>query len=169
MSSAANLTDSCLNRDSYRLAGLDDEIRADQLCHELLRHCYLHLVEKHDLTAEEASHLCYGVSYFLCEYLIPEARINPFDLGARDVRRFAGHWYIIRNMEPNLIELTGILEGILAFAAFCRDRELMTDEQIAAIETACAELDYYRERINSFWAIEKEGYDAWRAACPLRD
>ncbi len=169
MSGITDSTDSCLQRDSYRIAGLDDEIRADQLCHELLRRCYLHLVEAHELAAEEASRLCYGVSYFLCEYLIPEVRISPFDLTAQEVRRFGGHWYIVRNMEPNLIELTAILEGILAFAAFCRERELMTGDQVAAIEGACAELDFYRERIDSFWAIEKEGYDAWRAACPLKD
>ena len=169
MSSATKSTDPCLDRESYRIAGLDDEIRADRLCHELLRHCYLYLVEAHELPAEEASRLCYGVSYFLCEYLIPEVRISPFDLTAKEVRRFGGHWYIIRNMEPNLAELTGILEGVLAFAAFCRDRELMTGDQLTAIEGACAELDFYRDRIDSFWAIEKEGYDAWQAGCPLKD
>ena len=169
MSSATKSTDPCLDRESYRIATLDDEIRADQLCHELLRRCYLYLVEAHELPAEETSRLCYGASYFLCEYLIPEVRISPFDLSGQDVRRFGGHWYIIRNMEPNLAELTGILEGVLAFAAFCRERDLMTAEQIAAIEGACAELDFYRDRIDSFWAIEKEGYDAWQAGCPLKD
>lgn len=169
MFSATKSTDPCLDRESYRIATLDDEIRADQLCHELLRRCYLYLVEAHELPAEDASRLCYGVSYFLCEYLIPEAQISPFDLTAVQVRRFGGHWYIIRNMEPNLAELTGILEGILAFAAFCRAQRLMTAEQVTAIEGACAELDFYCARIDSFWAIEKEGYDAWQSGCPLKD
>lgn len=169
MSTTTQSTDSCFDRESYRIATLDDEIRADRLCHELLRHCYLYLVEAHELPAEEASRLCYGAGYFLCEYLIPEVRISPFDLTAVQVRRFGGHWYIIRNMEPNLAELTGILEGILAFAAFCRDRQMMTVEQVAGIEEACAELNFYRARIDSFWAIEKEGYDAWQAGCPLKD
>ena len=42
-------------------------------------------------------------------------------------------------------------------------------EQDVATEIAnfCAEHTYYQQRIDAFWAIENDGFDGWRQACPL--
>lgn len=156
-------------RENYDIRSLDDEIRADNLCDQLLKECYLDLVNQQELCAEEASRLCYGVNYFLREYIIPDRRVNLFDITPQLVRQFGGNWYIIKNMEPNLTELTDILDGILAFHDFCRTRNLCSDAQDAEMRVTCSDLSYYQGRIDSFHAIENDGYFAWNAACPLSD
>jgi len=157
------------DRNNYNIDSLEDEIRADALCDRLLKECYLHLVDHHQLSAEEASRLCYGVSYFLREYIIPDRRANLFDITALQIRQFAGNWYIIKNMEPNLAELAAVLEGVFAFYDFLLNRKLIPAEVEQEVRKSCADLDYYRERIDSFYAIENDGYFSWDAACPLKN
>ena len=153
---------------NYDISSLDDEIRADGLCDQLLKQCYLYLIDIHRLGAEEASRLCYGVSYFLREYLIPDRRANLFDLAPQLIRQFAGNWYIIKNMEPNLAELTGILEGVVAFYDYLNHLQLISRQLLEEVQHSCAELDYYQGRIESFLAIEKDGYFKWDDECPLK-
>ncbi|MEJ2201420.1 MAG: hypothetical protein P8X63_10470 [Desulfuromonadaceae bacterium] len=153
----------------YDITSLEDEIRADLLCDRLLKACGLHLMEHHRLSAEEASRLCYGASYFLREYLIPDRRVNLFELQPRHIRQFAGNWYIVKNLEPNLTELTGMLEGVLAFHSYCHSLGLVSGQQAETIQASCADLDYYQSRIESFFAIENDGYFQWLADCPLDD
>jgi hypothetical protein len=43
----------------------------------------------------------------------------------------------------------------------------VTETLAAAVGLACTDLPWYRQRIETFWAIEGAGYDAWRAACLL--
>jgi hypothetical protein len=153
---------------NYDIRSIDDEIRADVLCSQLLKQCYLHLVDNHQLSNEEASRLCYGAAYFLCEYLIPDRRVNLFDITPKLIRQFSGNWYIIKNMEPNLVELTGILEGVAAFSDYCLSLGLMSGPQVEELQISCADLDYYQKRIDSFYAIKDDGYFKWDADCPLK-
>lgn len=169
MDSSNRAPQDLFNKENYRIASLEDEIRADRLCEQLLKECYLYLVEQQELSAEEASGLCFGASYFLREYLIPDRRANLFEMSPRHIRQFAGTWYIIKNLEPNLAELTGILEGVLAFHCFCCGLGLVNDRQTKTIQASCADLDFYRQRIESFFAIEDDGYFPWLADCPLDD
>jgi len=152
---------------AYDVRTLDDEIRIDGYCEALLKECYQLLVDAYELSPEAASKLCYGAGYFLREYLIPEQQSNLFDVDPQQIRQFAGNWYIIKNIEPNLSELTTILEGVTAFYQYCLDRELIAPALLETVRAACADLAYYQERIASFWAIEKDGYQQWNAVCPL--
>lgn len=168
MSSAEITQQDIFEKKNYDIGTLDDEIRADGLCGRLVKECYLHLVNHHELTDEEASRLCYGVSYFLHEFLIPDRQVNLFDISPQLIRQFGGNWYIIKNMEPNLAELTSILEGVLAFYDYCRNRELISEQQAEEVQNSCADLDYYQSRIDAFYAIENDGYFKWDADCPLK-
>jgi hypothetical protein len=155
-------------KNNYHIHTLEDEIRAEALCDRLLRECYLFLVDHHGLRAEEASSLCYGASYFLREYLIPDRRVNLFEITPNLIRQFAGNWYIIKNMEPNLAELTGILEGVVAFYDYLSQLQLISDKQNQELKHSCGDLDYYQARIDAFHAIENDGYFNWDADCPLK-
>ncbi|WP_432821904.1 hypothetical protein [Trichloromonas sp.] len=168
MSSADFSQQDIFAKNNYDIRSLDDEVRADVLCGRLLKQCYLYLVETHELSAAEASRLCYGASYFLCEYLIPDRRVNLFDITAQLIRQFAGNWYIIKNMEPNLAELTGILEGVMAFYDYSCSLGLVSGQQLQEVQSSCADLAYYQGRIDSFYAIENDGYFQWNADCPLK-
>ena len=155
-----------LNKTDYNVETLDDEIRVDKLCVDLLRHFYQDLTQQSKIAPEQAGELCHGADYFLREYIIADRRVSLFDAIPIHVRQFAGHWYIIRTTEPNLTELKNILSGTSEFYRFLARQGLITETLANEITSQCQELDYYQQRIEDFWAIEGDGYDAWRQACP---
>ncbi len=161
--------DEVFNKDNYNISTLEEEIRVDNLCNDFVKHFYLDLVEQLGLAPEEASRLCYGVSYFLKEFIIGDRRENLFELPAKRIRQFAGNWYIIKNMEPNLPELLGMLEGVQAFYEYSHRVDMVSEVFVQQVTSLCADLPFYKERIEDFLAIEGDGYFAWDAACPLKD
>lgn len=154
--------------ENFNITGLEDEIRVDALCRRLLEFFYRDLVEERKLLPEEASALAYGADYFLREYVIPDRGENIFALRPGRVRQFAGNWYIVRTLEPNMAELSSILRGVEAFYAYCQQRGKVSAELGRSVAVECADLDYYRQRIESFWAIEGDGYCAWERECSLK-
>lgn len=149
------------------ITGLADEIRADRLCLAMLRTFFNHLTAKREVSPEQAGSLCHGADYFLREFIIGDRRENLLQVTAERVEQFAGHWYIVRTLEPNMAELGSILTGIAAFYRFLADHGLVDRLQAEAIAAACAERDAYRQRIDDFWAIEADGFLAWRDEIPL--
>jgi hypothetical protein len=145
----------------------DDEIRVDGLCVRLLLAVRDHLLTETGCTPLTAGELCQGTDYFLRDFIIAECADNLLQLPPVRVRQFAGHWYIIRTLEPNPRELSTILSGIAACYRILAAQGLVEPERVAAIEAACADLPAYRQRIDDFWAIEGNGYTAWRDAWPL--
>lgn len=156
-----------LRKQDYDVRCLDDEIRVDRLCVDLLKHLFLHLNRELAYPPLEAGQHCQGADHFLREFVVADRCLNLFAIDGKDVRQFAGHWYIIRTLEPNLDELGAILAGTKACYRFLASQGLVSDEQAEAVARACDDRDYYRRRIEMFWAIEGDGYEAWRAACPL--
>jgi hypothetical protein len=145
----------------------DDEIRVDELCNRLLLAVRDQLLTESGCNPLLAGELCQGADYFLREFIVAECADNLLHLPPERVRQFAGHWYIIRTLEPNIRELAGILAGIAACYRVLATFGLVAPERAAAIETACADLPAYRQRIDDFWAIEGDGFIAWRDTCPL--
>jgi len=156
-------------RESFEIHNLQDEIRADQLCQRLLQLFRSDLEEKAKLPPVQAGALAHGADYFLREFVIPDRRENIFALRAGRVRQFAGNWYIVRNLEPNMAELEGILQGIAAFYSYCARGGKVSAELAEAVRQECSLLDYYRRRIDGFWAIEGDGYLAWERECTLKE
>jgi len=156
-----------LNQAEYEIRSVEDEIRVDQQCVGLLRHLFNDLTVRGGMSPQLAGEACHGADYFLREFIIGDRHENLFAAAAEHVRQFAGHWYIVRTAEPNLAELQGILGGTEEFYRFLLRQGLVAEDTVAAIAGQCRDLDYYRQRIDDFWAIEGGGYDAWRQACPL--
>ncbi|BCA79459.1 hypothetical protein [Desulfuromonas sp. AOP6] len=155
--------------ENFNVNSLQDEIRLNDLIDRLLKLFYLDLIEQQSQSPEEASEKAYAASYFLKDFVIDHCRENIFHLRLNRVRQFAGNWYIVRNLEPNMVELASLLQGIQAFYRYLATAGQISAELAAAIDKDCENLDYYRERIESFWAIEKDGFFSWEAACPLKD
>lgn len=156
-----------LKADDFDINDLDDEIRVDRQCVALLRAFFQALTEEEGLPPLEAGELCHGADYFLREFIIGDRQDNLFRFPAERVRQFAGHWYIVRSLEPNLGELAAILAGVRLVYQFLAERQLVSVEFASSVAAACEELPFYRQRIDDFWAIEGDGFIAWRAACPL--
>jgi len=156
-----------LNKNDFNIVTLDDEIRVDRRCVDLLRHFNQHLACQKGLSPEQAGEICHGADYFLREFMIADRRDNIFRTSAERVRQFAGHWYIIRTTEPNLTELATVLNGTALFYNFLAEQNLVDPQVSMDIAQQCNETGYYQRRIDAFWAIEGDGFDAWRQACPL--
>jgi hypothetical protein len=154
-------------KENFDILDLQDEIRVDHLCRSLLEFFYLHMVEEWKYSPEKASALAYGADYFLREYVIPDRQENIFSLPSGRVRQFAANWYIVRTLEPNMVELTSILQGVDAFYIYGRQVGKISEELRESVTKECADLAYYRQRIESFWAIENDGYFAWEKECTL--
>lgn len=156
-----------LKKKEYSISTLDDEIRVDKLCVDLLRHLYQDLTLQGHIPPEQAGQFCHGADYFLREFVVGDRHENLFEVAPILVRQFAGHWYIVRTPEPNLTELKNILSGTAEFYLFLARQKLVADALADQIVAECQELEYYQKRIEDFWAIEGDGYNAWRQACPL--
>ncbi len=157
-----------LAREDFDIHSLEDEIRVDEQCTRFLRLFHQDLMAR-GLDPVEAGALAHGADYFLREFIIPDRRENIFALRPGRVRQFAGNWYIIKTLEPNMTELEGILQGILAFYEYCRRLDRVTEELLRAVREECGDLDYYRRRIESFWAIREDGYFSWERECSLKE
>lgn len=156
-------------RESFEIHSLQDEIRADELCQRLLQCFRRELLENEKLPPAQAGALARGADYFLREFVIPDRRENIFALRPGRVRQFAGNWYIVRNLEPNMAELENILQGIAAFYAYCARVGKVSAELAETVRQECSLLDYFRQRIEDFWAIEGDDYLAWERACTLKE
>lgn len=157
-----------VNKEAFNATTIEDELRADQLCQQLLRRYYDSLlaagVAPHDATA-----LANGADYYVRDFLVGYKQRNLFDERTGIVRQFAGNWYIVNTLEPGLDELAGHLRGVASFYGFLAEHGLISSSFLAAVAAECADLDYYERRIATFWAIERDGYLAWERECSLKD
>lgn len=155
------------NTASYNISDLETEIKVDQRCAALLKNFHQYLLTELKLEPLDAGALAAGADYFLREFLIGGRQENIFSCTPERVKQFGGHWYIIRNLEPNMAELTTLLSGTAGFYQFCAAKKLTDAGNAEAITKTCSELDYFRQRIEDFHAISGGGFAAWEQACPL--
>jgi len=156
-----------INLQDFNIHSFDDEIRVDELCARLLLAVRDRLLTEGAGDPLTVGELCQGADYFLREFVIAECTDNLLELPPERVRQFAGHWYIVRTLEPNTQELARILAGVAACYRILAALNLVDSARAEAIAEACTDLPAYNKRIDEFWAIEGDGFDRWRAACPL--
>lgn len=156
-----------LSHGSFQIASLDDEIRVDRLCVALIKTFSSEMAKIDDQDPIAIGRCCQGADYFLREFLVADRRENLLQVTGRHVRSFAGHWYIVKNMDPNMPELQEILRSIAVFCSFLADRNLLDREQVNEICAACGDQELYARRIEDFWSIEGEGFFRWREEIPL--
>ncbi len=142
------------------------EIALDRHCAALLKQFHQQLLAE-GIDALEAGSAAHGADYFSRDFAVGHCRRHPADIDAGAIRAFAGHWYITRNLEPNLEELSAILQGVSLFYTFLHQHNVIDDDHLEQARAHCCALDYYRERIDSFWELDPDGYNRWCTDCPL--
>jgi hypothetical protein len=157
-----------INKVDFKLGTLDDELRVDELCKELLMEFYNRMLAD-GIPPDLASRLAGSADYFIRDFVISIKGRNIFCETPGLVRQFAGNWYVVSNLEPKGEELAGHLEGIRAFYRYLNSRELISAEFMELIEAECDDLGYYSGRIDSFWAIVDDGYLSWERECSLKE
>ena len=156
-----------IDKEAFRLRGDNDDLRVDSLCRELLHHYYAELV-RGGTPPDEATVWASGADYFLRDFVVDRKRATLFDELPGLVRQFAGNWYIVSTVEPNMAELALHLEGIRRFYRFLHAHALITGSHLAEIEAECGDAAYYERRIESFWELGGDGYPAWERECTLK-
>ena len=149
-------------------ATLEDEVRVDKLCSDLLHRFYNESMAA-GLSPEEATALASSADYFIRDFVVSIKNRSIFEETPGIVRQFAGNWYIVNTLEPNAGEIEKYLTGIREFYRFLYGHQLISLKFLQAIEAECADLDYYVGRIDSFWNITGDGYFAWEKECTLKE
>lgn len=147
---------------------LEDELRVDTNCRQLLLEFYNHMTET-GMAPDQATRLANGADYFVRDFVVDARRCNLFDEQPGLVWRFAGNWYIVNTLEPGIDELKNYLAGIAAFYRYLRDQGAISSEYCQVVEQECGLDEFYRQRIDDFWSISDDGYLAWEQACSLKD
>jgi len=155
------------NPDNYRINTLNDEITADNNCKLLIKQYHQHLLKNKEFSQFEAGSMASGADYYLRDFMIDHQRSNIFIISPDQVRCFAGNWYIVSTLEPNMVELESILSGISGFYNFCASENVLDLPTATEIERACSDLDYYRQRIETFHELMGDDFKMWNNACPL--
>jgi hypothetical protein len=157
-----------VDKNEFEINSLDDEIRVDNLCGELLQRFYRYLLDK-DIQPGEATALASGADYFARDFVIARKQKNIFEEQSGLVRQFAGNWYITNTLEPDVRELCAYLEGVKAFYRFLHEYRLISDRFLASVESECDDSAFYEERIKTFWEIRGDGYFTWESECTLKE
>ncbi len=157
-----------MNKSDFDIETLEDELRVDGLCQGLLRRFYDNRLAR-GLTPHDATLLANSADYYLRDFVVDRMRANLFEEKPGLVRQFAGNWYIVNTLEPNVDELARHLAGIRAFYRFLREEGLISDDFFQSMEAECESLPWFSGRIESFWAIKDDGYTAWEQECSLKE
>jgi len=142
------------------------ELQADRECTQILRNFHAHLIEQ-QTDPLVAGSLAQGADYFLRDFIISACRSSIFTPHRDCVKQFAGHWYIVNNLQPTEEELLPVLLGVAAFYTFLAQHHDVDPHLVAQICNDCADMQWFKQRLEAFWAIEGDGYFKWRAECPL--
>ena len=157
-----------IDKNDFDIETLEDELRVDGLCQGLLRSFYEGRLAA-GLTPRDATLLANSADFFLRDFVVDRMRANPFDERPGLVRQFAGNWYIVTTLEPNVDELARHLAGIRAFYHFLHSEGLISSDYLQAVETECEALPWFSDRIESFWSITEDGYQNWEQECSLKE
>jgi hypothetical protein len=150
----------------YVIVTMEDELRVDGLCRDLLISFYEEL-QGEGGDPEIATELARSADYFIRDFLVGYKQWNLFDESRSPVRPFAGNWYIVNTMDPTSAELARHLAGIRAFYHYLSKNGLISATFWQKIDEECGDHPFYEERIRSFWDITGDGYYEWVRLCPL--
>ena len=157
-----------LLRENYAVDSLEDELRVNKLCKQLLRDFHQYLLDELQLDPLDAGGQAAGADYFLLDFMIDSQRANIFDGSALYLKKFAANWYIISNLTPNSEELQLMLAGTANFYRYCAKLQLVAAETAEQIAAATRQIDFYQQRIENFLDITGDGFVAWNQQCPLK-
>jgi len=156
-----------LQNSDFAIATIEDEVRVDGLCRDLLMAFYREL-QAEGGDPEVATELARSADYFVRDFVVGFKQWHLFDESRSPVRPFAGNWYIVNTLEPTSAELAKHLAGILAFYRFLARHELISVTFLERVEAECNDHPFYEERIRCFWEITGDGYYEWERNCPVR-
>lgn len=155
------------DQDDFNFDSIDEELLVDGRCQQILKQFYLFL-QQQGMSAERASELAFSADLFLRDYLIDFGRQNIVRPQPGIVTTFAGSWFITHTLDPELSLLERHLTAISELYRYLHRQHLISAYELAFLLKEVGELDFYRQRIESFLGLSGDGFVAWDAGCPAR-
>ena len=153
--------------DDFEFDTIDEELLVDGRCQQILKQFYLFL-QQQGMSAEEASELAFSADLYLRDYLIDFGRQNIVRPQPGIVTKFAGSWFITHTLDPEYIILERHLTALSELYRFLHRQHLISAEELSFLLKEAGQLEFYRQRIDSFLNLTGEGFVAWDAECPAK-
>lgn len=151
--------------DDFEFDSIDEELLVDGRCQQILKLFYLFLQQR-GMSAEQASELAFCADFYLRDYLIDFGRQNIVRPHPGIITAFAGSWFITHTLDPEFDMLKRHLTAITELYSYMHRQHLISADELAIIMKEAGELDFYRQRIDSFLNLTGAGYAEWDAGCP---
>lgn len=151
--------------DDFDFDTIDEELLVDGRCQQILKHFYLYL-QQQGMAAEQASELAFAADLYLRDYLIDFGRQNIVRPQPGIVTKFAGSWYITHTLDPEFASLERHLTALSELYRFLHRQHLISADELSLLLEEAAQLEFYRQRIDSFLNLTADGFVAWDAGCP---
>lgn len=155
-------------RDDFDFSDLEEELRVDDRCRSLLNSFYADLLAR-GIEEQVASDWAFCADYYLRDYLLDYSRQNVIRPKPGIVKSFAGNWFITRNLKPEIDALEKHLKAVNELYRYLQTQHYITTEELESLQSETCQIDYYRKRIDSFLAINGDGFLEWDMECPLGD
>ena len=152
------------DHDDFEFDTIDEELLVDGRCQQILKQFYLFL-QQQGMAAEQASELAFSADLYLRDYLIDFGRQNIVRPKPGIVTTFAGSWFITHTLDPDLAMLERHLTALSELYRYMHRQHLISAEELAFIMEEAAQVEFYRQRIDSFLNLTGEGFVAWDAGC----
>jgi hypothetical protein len=151
--------------DDFDFETIDEELLVDERCQQVLKLFYLFL-QQQGMGLEKASDMAFSADLYLRDYLIDFGRQNIVRPQPGVVSKFAGSWFITHTLDPDSAVLERHLEAISELYRYMHRQHLISAYELAFLMKETRDVEYYRQRIDSFLNIAADGFVEWDAACP---
>ena len=151
--------------EDFEFDTIDEELLVDSRCQQILKQFYQFL-QQQGMSAEQASDLAFSADLYLRDYLIDFGRQNIVRPQSGIITKFAGSWFITHTLDPELAIIERHLTALIELYRFMHRQHLISAYELAFLLKEAGQLDYYRQRIDSFLNLTADGFVAWDAECP---
>ncbi len=149
----------------FEFETMDEELLVDGRCQQILKQFYLFL-QQQGMAAEKASELAFSADLYLRDYLIDFGRQNIVRPQPGIVTKFAASWFITHTLDPEIDLLERHLAAVTGLYRYLHRQHLISAAELAFLVHEAGELEYYRQRIESFLNLTGSGFAEWDADCP---
>ncbi|MDD2851505.1 MAG: hypothetical protein PHY09_06320 [Desulfuromonadaceae bacterium] len=151
--------------DDFEFDTIAEELQVDGRCQQILKQFYLFL-QQQGMSAERASELAFCCDLYLRDYLIDFGRQNIVCPRTGIITIFAGSWYITHTLDPEFAVLERHLLAIMELYRYMNRQHLISADELAFLQQEAGELEFFRQRIDSFLNLTGDGFVEWDAGCP---
>ena len=153
--------------DDFDFETIDEELLVDGRCQQILKQFYMFL-QQQGMTSKQSSELAFSADLYLRDYLIDFGRQNIVRPQPGIITTFAGSWFITHTLDPEFAVLERHLTALVELYRYMHRQHLISAYELAIILKEAGQLEFFRQRIDSFLNLTADGFVAWDSGCPSK-